>query len=115
MHSCGAIARLIPDLIETGVDILNPIQPNASDMDPEVLKKNFGDQLCFHGCIDTQIAFRGSVADTEKEVKKKIAILYKEGGYIVAPANHIMSDVPVENIVALYRTVENYNTWREKE
>lgn len=115
MHSCGAIARLIPDLIETGVDILNPIQPNASGMDPEVLKKNFGDQLCFHGCIDTQIAFRGSVADTEKEVKKKIAILYKEGGYIVAPANHIMSDVPVENIVALYRTVENYNTWREKE
>ena len=114
MHSCGAITRIIPDLIETGIDILNPIQPNAAGMDPEVLKKNFGDQLCFHGCIDTQIAFRGSVTDTEDEVKKKINILYKEGGYIVAPANHIMSDVPVENIVALYQTVENYNIRRKK-
>jgi len=112
LHCCGAIAKIIPDLIDTGIDILNPIQPNATGMDPQELKAKYGNQLVFHGCIDTQIAFRGSISDTEEEVKKKIAILYKDGGYIVAPANHVMSDVPVENIVALYRTVQNYHSWR---
>ncbi len=106
LHSCGAIFNLIPEIIETGVDILNPIQPNASGMDPERLKQTFGKELCFHGCIDTQIALRGSVEDTMKEVKKKIGILYQDGGYIVAPANHIMSDVPMENIVALFKAVK---------
>ena len=107
-HCCGAIFKLIPEIIETGVDILNPLQPNADGMDPELIKQTYGDQLCFHGCIDTQIALRGSVEDTADEVNKKIKILYKNGGYIVAPANHIMSDVPMENIIALYQAVENY-------
>jgi len=110
MHSCGAIFNLIPDIIETGVDVLNPLQPNAAGMDPEAIKQTYGKSLSFHGCIDTQIALRGSVEDTQNEVRKKVGVLYKDGGYIVAPANHIMSDVPMENIVALYATAKNFKT-----
>ncbi len=108
MHCCGAIFNLIPEIIETGVDILNPLQPNAAGMDPELIKRTYGGKISFHGCIDTQIALRGSVEDTVSEVQRKISILYKDGGYIVAPANHIMSDVPMENIIALYETVKNF-------
>ena len=108
MHCCGAIFNLIPEIIETGVDILNPLQPNAKGMDPELIKRTYGRQLSFHGCIDTQIALRGTVEDTINEVQRKISLLYKDGGYIVAPANHIMSDVPLENIIALYAAVKNF-------
>jgi uroporphyrinogen decarboxylase len=107
-HCCGAIANLIPDIIESGVDILNPLQPNAVGMDPGILKEKYGDKLCFHGCIDTQKALRGTVSDTREEVKLKINILAKNGGYILAPANHIMSDVPLENVLAMYETAKNY-------
>ena len=109
-HCCGAIFKLIPDLIDSGIHILNPLQPNALGMDPQLIKDTYGDQLCFHGCIDTQIALRETVADTQAEVKKKINILYQDGGYIVAPANHIMSDVPLENILALYSAVKEFGT-----
>jgi uroporphyrinogen decarboxylase len=109
-HCCGAIFKLIPDLIDSGIHILNPLQPNALGMDPQLIKDTYGDQLCFHGCIDTQIALRGTVADTQAEVNKKINILYRDGGYIVAPANHIMSDVPLENILALYSAVKESDT-----
>ena len=109
MHCCGAIFNLIPEIIDTGVDILNPLQPNAKGMDPELIKRTYGSTLSFHGCIDTQVALRGTVEDTVNEVQKKIGILYNDGGYIVAPANHIMSDVPVENIIALYKTVKNFH------
>lgn len=108
MHCCGAIFKLIPDIIETGVDILNPLQPNAVGMDPQLIKNTYGESLSFHGCIDTQVALRGTTQDTSTEVQRKINILYRDGGYIVAPANHIMSDVPVENIISLYTTVKNF-------
>ncbi len=107
-HCCGAIFKLIPDLIDTGIDILNPLQPNAAGMDPQSIKDTYGKQLSFHGCIDTQVALRGTVADTRKEVIQKLKILYQNGGYIIAPANHIMSDVPLENIMALYQTAREY-------
>lgn len=107
-HCCGAIFKLIPDLIDCGIDILNPLQPNAAGMDPQSIKDTYGRQLSFHGCIDTQIALRGSLEDTRQEVLKKLAILYKDGGYIVAPANHIMSDVPLENIMVLYQTARDF-------
>ncbi len=103
LHCCGGIASFLPDIIDTGVEILNPIQPGAAGMDPKILKETYGDSLVFHGCIDTQRALRGSVEDTRKEVKEKVATLYHKGGYIVAPANHIMRDVPPENIIAMYQ------------
>jgi uroporphyrinogen decarboxylase len=98
-HTCGSVFELIPDIIETGVDILNPIQPSAKDMDSFKLKKEFGDLLCFHGGIDVQTSLRGSKADVEKEVKTRIKALAPGGGYILATTTNAQIDIPVENIL----------------
>ena len=102
-HCCGAIYPIIPDLIEIGVDVLNPLQPLAAGMDSAKIKAEFGNQLCFHGAIDIQQALPGTVEDVEREVRTRLAALARGGGYIVAPANHIQPDVPGANVVYLYR------------
>jgi uroporphyrinogen decarboxylase len=102
-HSCGAIEPLIEDFIDLGVDILNPVQPLCTGMDSFELKKKYGKRLCFHGGIDLQRALPGTLKDTIEEVEKRIKAFGPGGGYILAPANHIQKDTPVENIVALYR------------
>lgn len=111
LHCCGGIFDLIPDIIDTGVDVINPIQPNAAGMDAGRLKEIYGNDICFHGGIDTQKALLGSKSELIPEVKKKIDLLSEKGGYIVAPANHIMSDVPPENIIALYETAKTYRRY----
>jgi uroporphyrinogen decarboxylase len=101
-HSCGAIVPLIEDFIDLGTDILNPVQPLATGMDPAFLKKNYGDRLCFHGGIDLQKALPGSIADVKDEVRKRVRAFAPGGGYILAAANHIQKDTPPENIITLY-------------
>ena len=103
LHSCGAIRPLIPDLIEIGVDVLNPLQPLATGMNSADIKQEFGHKLCFHGAIDIQRALPGSIEDVECELRTRLAALGPGGGYIVAPANYIQPDVPAENVVQLYR------------
>ena len=110
-HSCGSIYNFIPDLIEVGVDILNPIQPLAAEMDPARIKKNFGDSLVFHGAIDIQRAMCGSVEDVESEVKLRISQMGDQGGYILSPNNHFQPDVPVENILKLYQAAREYGKY----
>lgn len=104
MHSCGAIADLIPLLIEAGVDILDPVQPTAQGMEPRTLADRFGDAIIFHGGIDTQEllinAAPEEVARTSAEV---IAALGMHNNYIFAPSQVLQPDVPVENIDAMYR------------
>jgi len=101
-HSCGSIYAIIPDLIEIGVDILNPIQPLAVDMDPFRLKEEFGDKLTFHGAIDIQeLLPNGSVQDVREQVRETIDIVGKEGGYILAGSHTIQADAKVENIIAM--------------
>lgn len=103
MHSCGAIRKLIPRLIDVGVDILNPIQTQAAGMVPEELKAEFGDRLCFQGAIDIQQTLPyGTVDDVKQEVAHRIATLGKGGGYILGPTHLIQSDTPLENILAMY-------------
>jgi len=101
-HSCGAINSFIPDLIDAGVDILDPIQPCTPEMQPERLASEFGDRLCFHGGIDVQGVM---VSGTPEDVRKEVA-RYKEAfgskGYICAPSHLLQMDTPVENILALY-------------
>jgi len=105
-HSCGSIVPIIPDLIEIGLDILNPIQPRAAGMDPRILKERYGNELTFFGGIDEQQVLPfGTPEDVKREVRQKIAILGKGGGYIVAPAHNIQPDTPVENIYAIYKAV----------
>ena len=102
-HCCGNICPLINDLIDIGVNVLNPIQPLALKMDFETLKRTYGDSLTFHGGIDIQqLLPRGLPRQIIDEVKRTREILGANGGYILAPAHHIQSDTPVENILALY-------------
>ena len=107
-HSCGSIVPVIEDFIEMGLDILDPIQPNAAGMDPVTLKRQFGDRLTFHGGIDEQrLLPRGSPQEVGEEAGRLIDILGKDGGYILCPAHAIQPDTPVENIVALYESAKD--------
>lgn len=103
-HSCGAIIPLIDDLIEIGVDILNPLQAAADGMDPSILKNQYGDRICLHGGIDTQYLLpNGSPEEVSTEVKRRIEVLGKGGGYILAPCHVLQLDVPTENVIAMSR------------
>ena len=104
MHCDGAIAPIIPDLIEIGVDILNPIQTVVKGLeDTRALKEKFGDQICFHGAIDVQQFLpNATVEEVRAEVKKRIADLGTNGGFILAPCHNINIDVPPANVVALF-------------
>ena len=104
-HSDGAVRDILPDMIETGIDVLNPVQWRCKGMEREGLKRDFGDRLIFHGGVDNQytLAF-GSVKEVEQEVEDNILILGKGGGYILAPCHNIQPVSPVENIVAMYET-----------
>lgn len=102
-HCCGSISPIIDELIACGVDILNPVQTAACDMDPYMLKKRFGDRIVFHGGVDTQKALRGNFADVETEVKRMLDAMNHEGGYILTSCNHIQSDVEPENIVEMFK------------
>jgi uroporphyrinogen decarboxylase len=105
-HSCGSILPIIPDFIEIGLDILNPIQPKAHGMNPEYLKKEYGKYLIFFGGIDVQelLPFK-DVNEIKREITKLCNILGEGGGYIAAPAHNIQPDTPVENVFAMYEAV----------
>jgi len=100
-HSCGAISELIPDFIETGIDILNNLQPLAKGMDSARLKAEYGNELIFHGGIDLQAALCGTEEQVKQEVEERIFSFGPGGGYILSPANHIQSDVPPENVLTM--------------
>ncbi|MGL6226244.1 MAG: uroporphyrinogen decarboxylase family protein [Thermoguttaceae bacterium] len=102
-HSCGSIRPFIPELIDLGVDVLDPIQP-VGNMVPETLKSEFGDRLCFHGGIDMQhLLTKEKPEKIWRESERYCEVLGKNGGYILAPAHLFQPDVPPENILAVYR------------
>jgi len=101
-HCCGAIEKLIPGLIEMGVDILNPIQPKAAGMEAQGLKDNFGKQLCFCGGLDIQdLLPNGTPQEVKDEAGRLNHILGKDGGYIPSAAHAVQADTSVENILAM--------------
>lgn len=102
-HSCGGITPLIDDLIEIGVDALNPIQVTAKGMDTAELKKRFGKRLIFWGGIDSQQALPfGSPEDVRAEVRRRISDLGPGGGYILSGVHNLQPDISPENILAMY-------------
>jgi uroporphyrinogen decarboxylase len=106
-HSCGAIAPILPDLIEIGVDILNPLQPSAQGMDLPNIKSEFGNRLVLHGAIDQQGTLpHGTPLEVRQEVARRVHDLAPGGGYIVAVSPNIQADVPPENILVLFQTVK---------
>jgi len=105
-HTDGNVYKIIPELIEIGLDILNPIQP--ASMDPAKLKEDFGDRLCFWGSMDEQYTLpMGSPAQVEAEVIKRIETLGKNGGLILGPTHHVQLDTPMENFWAMVNTILN--------
>lgn len=104
-HSDGAVREIIPDMIEAGIDILNPIQWRCAGMDRAGLKRDFGGKVVFHGGVDNQetLPFNSREA-VRDEVLANIEILGKEGGYILAPCHNIQPNTPPENVAALYET-----------
>lgn len=100
LHSCGNIQSILPDLVEIGLDVLNPVQPEC--MDIYKLKDDFGDQLTFWGGISTQRTLPyGTPEDVRREVRQVVEYMRQGGGYITSPAQEIQTDVPVENMFAL--------------
>jgi len=106
LHSDGNIFKLIPDFIEIGVDILNPIQPEC--MDPMKVKQKFGDKITMHGTISLQKTLPyGSVDDVIREVKERIKTCGQNGGLVIGPSNLFQNDIPLKNIIAMYDAVLN--------
>jgi len=102
-HTDGAVRPLIPDLIEMGVDVLNPIQPGTAGMDPTELKRDFGARLCFHGGVDIGgLLPKGSPAEVREAARRLARDLGQDGGYIMAGSHHIQCDTPLDNVFALY-------------
>ena len=105
-HSCGAIRDIIPDFIEVGLDILNPLQPLATGMEPEGLTNDFGKDLGFFGGICIQdLLPNGSPEQIRSEIRRRADIFGRYGAYIIAPAHNIQDDTPVENIIAFFDAV----------
>ena len=110
LHSCGSIYKLIPDLIEAGFEILNPVQTNTKDMEPERLKREFGNDVTFWGGgVDTRAVLnRGTPSQIKDQVRKNIEILSPGGGFVFNTIHNILPDVPPENIIAMFEAVDEY-------
>jgi uroporphyrinogen decarboxylase len=113
MHSCGSIYNVIPDLIEIGVDVLNPVQRSAAKMDISTLKNEFGSDISFWGGgidVQKQLPFYSS-EEIEREVKRTIEIMSPGGGFVFFPTHNIQPDVPPENIDTMFRSVIKYRDY----
>ncbi len=113
-HSCGAVRELIPDLVEMGLDALNPVQVAAKGMDLAELKSEFGDKITFHGCVDHQhILPHCSADEVRREVRRVIDIMSPGGGFCLAASHDLMLDeFPVENVIAMYDEAYEYGRYR---
>jgi len=113
LHSCGSVREFIPDFIEMGLDILNPVQVAAKDMDPIELKREFGKDLTFWGggCDTQHVLSFGAPDDVEKEVKRRVSELAPGGGFVFNPVHNIQPHVPPENILRMFETALQYGTY----
>ncbi|MGA2586442.1 MAG: uroporphyrinogen decarboxylase family protein [Candidatus Aminicenantales bacterium] len=104
-HNDGNCRRILPEMIEAGIDLLNPVQWRCPGMEREGLKRDFGERILFHGAMDNQYTLPfGTVEEVREEVLENIRILGEGGGYILAPCHNIQPLTPPENVVAMYKT-----------
>ena len=109
LHSCGAVFPLIEDLIDAGVDILNPVQVRAAGMDPRRLKDAFGNRLVFWGGIDVQhVLPRGTAGEISEAVRQVTDALAPGGGFVLAPAHNIQEDTPAQNVVGMWEAFRRH-------
>jgi uroporphyrinogen decarboxylase len=112
LHCCGSISAFLEDLVEAGVQVINPVQPRARDMDSTRLKARFGRRVSFHGGVDEQLVLPyGSVEEVQREVRRRIAAFAPGGGYVLAPAHNIQDDVPPKNVVAMLEAALRYGRY----
>ncbi len=113
LHSDGAIASILPDLIEVGVQIINPVQPTCAGMDTQALKREYGSAITFWGSVDTQDVLPfGTREEVEAEVKRRVDDLAPGGGFVLAAVHNIQPEVPPENVVTMFDTALEYGTYR---
>jgi uroporphyrinogen decarboxylase len=112
LHSCGSIYKLLPDLIEVGYEVINPIQTSACDMEPRLLKSEFGSNITFWGggCDTRRVLNRATPAEVKDHVTERLEIFSPGGGFVFNTVHNILPDVPPENIVAMYEAVHEFNT-----
>ena len=111
-HSDGAVAPILDDLVEIGMDVFNPVQPNVPGHDPRALKERHGERLSFWGAIDQQhLLPHGSAAEIERDVAEKIEALGAGGGYLCAPAHIIQADTSMENVEAFIGAVQEHGVY----
>ena len=112
-HSCGSIKPIIEDMIECGIDILNPLQPEVRHMDHTELKRLFGDRISFHGSISIQRTLPfGTPEDVRNEVRRRFETLGPGGGFIFCTAHNFQIDTPLENIEALFEAYQQFGRYR---
>ncbi len=112
-HSCGCVYPLIGDLIECGLDILNPLQPDTTQMDYTKIKRDFGGRIAFHGAISIQKTMPyGTPDDVRREVRDRAEKLGPRGGYIFCTAHNMQADTPLENVVALFEAYKKSGAYR---
>jgi uroporphyrinogen decarboxylase len=111
LHSCGSIYKLLPDLIEAGYDIINPVQTNSRDMEPERLKQEFGNDITFWGggCDTREVLNRAQPAEVKEHVKRRLEVFAPGGGFVFNTVHNILPDVPAENIVAMFEAIDEFN------
>ncbi len=110
LHCCGGIYELIPELIDAGFQVLNPVQINAVNMEPEKLKREFGKDITFWGggCDTKTILNNASPQQVKEHVKQNIEVFYKDGGFVFNQVHNIMPDVPPENVLAMFEAVAEF-------
>lgn len=113
LHCCGSIYHLIPHFIEAGIDILNPVQTSAANMDPERLKQQFGDRLVFWGggCDTQRVLGNAQPEEIREYVKERLRIFSPGGGYVFNPIHNIQANVPPENILAMFDTAYEFGAY----
>jgi uroporphyrinogen-III decarboxylase len=113
IHSCGSIISLMPDMIEAGFDIFNPVQTSAAGMEPDTLKARFGDQVTFWGGgVDTQgVLPFGSPAEVRAQVRDRMHVFGANGGFVFNPSHNVQAGVPVENLLEMYRAVKDFGAY----
>jgi len=113
LHSCGSIYELLPGLIDAGLDVLNPVQTTARDMEPEKLKKEFKNDLVFWGggCNTQEVLAKGTPEQIRQDVKKRIEILGEGGGMVFNQIHNILADVPPQNVIAMLEAAYEYGKY----
>lgn len=113
IHSCGSIINLMPDLIEAGFDIFNPVQTSAADMDPQTLKERFGELVTFWGGgVDTQKVLPfGTPDEVRSQVRERIRVFGAGGGFVFNPSHNVQAGIPVENLLAMYQAVKDFGSF----